>query len=391
VRVAYLDPFSGVSGDMVLGALVDAGLSVDALRDAVATVPVRGYTLGAEKVKRTGIAATRVTVEVSDEQPARTLGEILGIIGDSALPGSDKEQASAVFRRLAEAEAKVHGETAESVHLHDVGAVDAIVDIVGAVAGLRLLGVDDLYCGALPLGSGQVSGPHGTLPVPAPATLELIARASAPTRAVDGAGELVTPTGAALVMTLARFERPEMRIEQVGYGAGSRDPEDRPNVLRLWIGDAVVTAEKRQMVVLETNIDDMTPEMLGYALEKVLAEGAADAWFTPIQMKKNRPAVMLSVICSEPEEERVARTLLRETSTLGVRVRPVGRWEAEREVIEFTSSLGPATVKVKRLPGEPPGFAPEYEACRRLAEASGLPLAEVYRVVQTEAESQLAR
>ncbi|MDO8612744.1 MAG: LarC family nickel insertion protein, partial [Dehalococcoidia bacterium] len=190
------------------------------------------------------------------------------------------------------------------------------------------------------------------------------------------------------VTTLARFERPEMTLERIGYGAGSRDLPDRPNVLRLWLGEGVATAT-RPMVLIETNIDDMTGEMLGYVLEKLLAQGAVDAWLTPVQMKKNRPGVVLSVICREPEEEALARLLLRETSTLGVRVRPVHRWEAEREVLEFESSLGPAAVKVKRLPDEPPRVAPEYEACKRLAEASGLPLAEVYRIVQREGEERL--
>jgi uncharacterized protein (DUF111 family) len=198
----------------------------------------------------------------------------------------------------------------------------------------------------------------------------------------------VTPTGAALVTTLATFGRPEMTIEGVGYGAGADDPEGRPNILRLWLGEAA-DAPTRPMLLIETNIDDMTGEMLAYVQEKLLATGAADAWFTPVQMKKGRPAVMLSVICAEADEARIARLLLSETSTLGVRVRPVHRWEAEREVLEFESSLGPAAVKVKRLPGEPPRAAPEFEACRRLADVSGLPLAEVYRIVQAEAESRL--
>src|SRR3990172_8771839 len=207
-----------------------------------------------------------------------------------------------------------------------------------------------------------------------------------------GEGELVTPTGAAIVTTLARFERPEMTLERTGYGAGSRDLPDRPNVLRLWLGEALRQAQgtaTRPMVLIETNIDDMTGEMLGYVLEKLLAQGAADAWLTPVQMKKNRPGVVLSVICGEPEEEALARLILRETSTLRVRVRLVHRWEAEREALAFESSLGPAAVKVKRLPDEPPRVAPEYEACRRLAETSGLPLAEVYRIVQAEGEARL--
>jgi uncharacterized protein (TIGR00299 family) protein len=261
---------------------------------------------------------------------------------------------------------------------------------MGTVAGLRLLGVEELYCSPLPAGGGEVAGPHGTLPLPAPATLEILARARAPLRPDGGErGELVTPTGAALVAELARFGRPEMTLQKIGCGAGSRDTAERPNVLRLWLGEAVASPT-RPVLLMETNIDDMSGEMLGYAVEKLLAAGAADVWLTPVQMKKNRPGVVLSVICAESEEEALAWIILRETSTLGVRVRPVQRWEAEREAFEFESSLGPVAVKVKRLPDEPPRVAPEYEACKRLAERSGLPLAEVYRIVQGEAEARLA-
>jgi uncharacterized protein (TIGR00299 family) protein len=388
-RIAYLDCFAGVAGDMLLGAVIDAGLPVEDLRKELRRLPLEGYELHSRPVTRAGFAATHATVDVTPEQPPRTLADVLQIIDSSSLPEVDRQMTSRVFLRLAEAEAKVHGETIETVHLHDVGAVDAIVDVTGTVAGLRLLGVEALYSSPLTLGDGEAAGPHGRLPVPAPATLELIARANAPVRPSTGrTGELTTPTGAAIVTTLASFDRPEMNVERVGYGAGTRDPRDSPNVTRLWVGDAIA-AGTRPMLLIETNIDDMTGEMLAYVQEKLLENGAADAWFTPIQMKKGRPAVTLSVICRESDEEKLSRLLLRETSTLGVRVRPVHRWEAEREVMQFESSLGPAAVKVKRLPGEPPTVSPEYEACKRLAETAGLPLAEVYRIVQQEAERRL--
>ena len=392
-RIAYLDCFSGVSGDMVLGALVDVGVPLEEMRAELAKLPLAGYSLEARRVTKGGLAAVQAVVRVQERPTPRALADVTDIIDKSSLPLVDRERGIAVFRRLAEAEAAVHGETVETVHLHDVGAVDAMVDVMGSIAGLRLLGVEALYCSPLPSGEGRVEGRHGTLPLPAPAALELLARAGAPLRATDaGKGELVTPTGAAIVATLASFQRPEMTLERVGYGAGSRELPERPNVLRLWLGQGVAQAT-RPMILLETNIDDMTGEMLGYVLEKLLAGGAADAWLTPVQMKKGRPGVVLSVICAEVQEEPLARLLLRETTTLGVRVRPVHRWEAEREVVEFESSLGPAAVKVKRLPAgrhglpdEPPGVAPEYEACKRLAEASGLPLAEVYRIVKAEGE-----
>ncbi len=388
-RLAYLDCFSGISGDMLLGAIIDCGIAVEDLQSELSKLPLDGYKLSATMVTRGGLSATHAVVDVAGGPAPRTLGDVLEVIEKSALPHEDREKGARVFQRLAEAEARVHGETVGTVHLHDVGAVDAIVDVIGTLAGLRLLEVDELFASPLPVGSGIVDGPHGRLPVPAPATLELLARANAPLRPTDSdAGELVTPTGAAVLTSLASFGRPAMTLERVGYGAGSREIEGRPNVLRIWLGERIET-RARQILLIETNIDDMTGEMLAYARDKLLETGAADVWFTPVQMKKGRPGVMLSVICSEAQEESVARLLLRETSTLGVRVRPLHRWEAEREVVEYDSSLGRAAVKVKRIPGEPPAVAPEYEACKRLAEATGLTLAEVYRIVQSEGEARL--
>jgi len=259
---------------------------------------------------------------------------------------------------------------------------------VGAVVGLRLLGIETLYASPLPLGRGEVQAAHGKLPVPAPATLALLAIVGAPVSEVDEAGELVTPTGAAIVTTLARFKRPQMTLEKVGYGAGGHQTDDRPNVLRLWLGERA-SQSGNAVLLVETNIDDMTAELLGYVQERLFAAGAADVWFTPIQMKKNRPATMLSLLCAPEREQAVVEVLLSETSTLGVRVQEVRRHEAQREAFEFESSLGPACVKVKRLPGRGPQLSPEYEACRKLALERGLPLAEVYRIVEAEARAKL--
>jgi uncharacterized protein (TIGR00299 family) protein len=387
-RLAYIDCFSGVSGDMFLGALLDGGLPLEELRRELAKLPLTGWALEARAVKRGGLAATKADVRVQGCQGPWTLPQLVAIVEGSGLLQADREKGVAAFRRLAEAEAKVHGESVEEVRLHDVGALDTVIDIMGAVVGLRLLRVEAVYAAPLPMGEGEVEVEGVTLPVPAPATLEILARAGAP-MLPGGQGEMVTPTGASILTAIARFERPAMTIQHVGYGAGSRDPQDRPNVLRLWLGEPL-EGPGRTMVLIETNIDDMPGELLGYVQERLLAAGAADAWFTSIQMKKGRPAVMLSVLCSEAVEAELARLILRETSTLGVRVRPVHRYEAEREVMAFQPSLGPAAVKVKRLSGEPPLAAPEYEACKRLAEASGLPLAEVYRIVQAEAGGRLA-
>jgi len=391
-RAAYLDCFSGISGDMLLGALLDGGLPIDALRGELTKLRVPGWELHSEPVMRAGMAATRAHVDLAESpQPHRRLPDILAVLDASSLDVRDGERAAAVFRRLAAAEAKVHGIAAEAVDFHEVGALDSIVDIVGGVIGLRLLGIDALYCSALPAGSGEVRAAHGVLPVPAPATLELIAMANAPLASSKGDRpmELVTPTGAAIVTELATFERPTMRIERVTHGAGGRDPEGWPNVLRMWIGETVEAALP-SMLLIETNIDDMNPEIIGYVQEKLFEAGAADIWVQAIQMKKNRPAMLLSVICAPEREDAIARLILRETSTLGVRVTPVRRHEAQRESFTFESSLGTAAVKVKRLPGEPPRAAPEYEACRKLAETHGLPLADVYRIVEREALERLA-
>jgi uncharacterized protein (TIGR00299 family) protein len=389
-RVAYFDCFSGASGDMILGALVDAGLPFDALRGEIEKLrlPQEAFEITARAVKRAGFAATKVDVEVREPPRHRALAEVLSIVDRSDLAPPDKRDVRRVFEALGEAEAEVHGQPLTEVELHEVGSIDAMVDITGAVAGLRLIGAEKVYASALPLGHGQAKGSHGAIPVPAPATVELLARAHAPIAGGEGPlGELVTPTGAAILTAIATFERPAMRIDKVGCGAGGRDPADRPNMLRLWLGETDAVA--RTMRLLETNIDDMAPELLAYAQEKLMAAGAADVWFTPIQMKKNRPAVMLSVLCSEAAEAEMARLVLRETTTLGLRSRDVRRFEAEREVVEFESSLGPVAVKVKRLPGEAPTAAPEFEVCRKLAEARGLPLAEVYRIVAAEAEAHI--
>ena len=387
--IAYLDCFSGVSGDMLLGALVDAGVAPEALRAELTKLSLGGYHLDIAKAQRAGLAATRVSVVLEEaKQPHRRLPDILALIECSALPNDDKERGAAVFQRLAGAEARVHGTEPDAVEFHEVGAVDAIVDVLGAVAGLRLLGVERLYCSPLPAGGGTARGAHGELPVPAPATLALLADAGAPIAAApDGDMELVTPTGAAIVTALARFERPAMAVRAVGYGAGARDPEGRPNALRLWLGEAL--ARPATMLLIETNIDDMSAELFGYAQERLFAAGAADVWFMPVQMKKNRPGVLLSALCPVEREQAVVEALLRETSTLGVRVREIARHEAARETFEFESSLGPAAVKVKRLPGLT-AVAPEYEACARIARELGLPLPEVYRTVQREAEQRLA-
>lgn len=393
MRIAYFDCFAGASGDMVLASLLDAGLSLEALKAALSALPVSGFRLEASRERRGALVGTRLRVLVDEPQVPRRLADIEAVLRQSALSSVVQDRALEVFRRLAEAEGAVHGIPPEDVHFHEVGAVDAIVDIVGTVIALELLGIEEVYVSPLPLGGGLVRSDHGPLPVPAPATLQLLARAQAPLRPAlpneIELGEMVTPTGAALLTTLGRFARPAFRLVGLGHGVGARDPQQVPNVLRVWIGERDEAASG--LVLLETNIDDMNPELYGYVMERLFAAGALDVWFTPIQMKKNRPGTMLSVLGRQEAEAALAEVLLSETSTLGLRVQPVTRHEAQRETFAFESSLGPAQVKVKRHGGRPVQVAPEYEACRELAQAHGLPLHEVYRTVQQEAWALLGR
>jgi uncharacterized protein (TIGR00299 family) protein len=390
LRIGYFNCFSGVSGDMILGALLDAGLSLDSLTAKLARLPLSGYRISAQPASRGVITGTQAIVAVDERaREHRGIKDILSLVENSELSQRAKERSALIFNRLATAEAKVHRVPIEEVHFHELGAIDAIVDVVGAVIGLELLGIEALFCSPLPAGSGTVQTEHGVIPVPAPATLELIATSSAPIRATPspGLGELVTPTGAAIVTTLASFESPTLSLERIGYGVGSRELAAMPNVLPFWIGES--TAEERQLLLLETNIDDMSPELHGYVMEQLFEHGALDVWFTPIQMKKNRPAVMLSVLAPPEAEGKIVDTLLRETSTLGLRRQMVGRHESEREIVAFDSSLGRVMVKVKRFRGARIGLSPEFEDCRRLAQEHGLPLQDVYRIITAEASAQL--
>ena len=375
--IGYLDLPSGVSGDMLLGCLVDAGWPVD---DLIATVralhlPAENWTITAERVMRGPLAATLVHVTAPVESHHRHLSDIQSIIAASDLPATVQARAIDVFTRLAAAEAAVHGVDVKSIHFHEVGALDAIIDIVGVCAGLHALGVTQLYAGALPLGSGWVNSAHGKLPVPAPATLALLAAAGAPSRPAPGPGELVTPTGAALVCALAEFRQPAMSLRRIGYGAGQKQ-FDWPNVARLWLGEATTAAEQPgtsdmlpAMVQLETNLDDMNPEHYGPLVEHLLAAGAADVWLTPVQMKKGRPGIVVSVLAAAAHEAVLARLLLEETTTLGVRVHVVHRHEAERSFATVETVYGPVRVKLKLIDGTVNGAKPEHDDCVRLGHA----------------------
>ncbi|MGH9631545.1 MAG: nickel pincer cofactor biosynthesis protein LarC [Bryobacteraceae bacterium] len=370
MRICYLDAFSGISGDMTVGALLDAGADFAALDSALTSLGT-GATFRAEKTKRRGIAATKFHVEGGQSKSHRHLSHIVKMIEGSSLPESVKKTSLAVFRKLGEAEAKVHNIAMEKVHFHEVGAVDSICDIVGACFCFDHLGIDAIHSAALNLGSGTANTEHGVLPVPAPATAELVA--GKPVYARGPAVELTTPTGAAIVSTLAHFGTlPPMTISRTGYGAGDRDFPEHANVLRVLIGQPTGAKESIAVTVLETNIDDQSPQVLGYAMERLFEKGALDVTLTPAYMKKNRPGVVLSVIARPEDQEQLAQVMLTETSSLGLRVYTAERRVQARESVEVETPHGRVRVKLSSS-----SFAPEYDDCRRIAAETGVPLKQV--------------
>jgi hypothetical protein len=374
------------------------------LKKGLAGLDFHGYELTAEKVLRSSITATKFNVVLVEEEhePSheslhhhRGLSEILNIINTGNIPDNVKLKSSEIFRKLGQVEAGIHGVPLEEVHFHELGAVDTIIDIVGTVFALETLKIERVYSSPLAVGSGTVKTAHGILPVPAPATLQILANAGAPIinapPSENPPGELLTPTGAVLITYLASgFRQPKLKLEKVGYGAGNKQFSTWPNVVRIWIGEEDDAANDDGLVLLETNIDDMNPQIYGYLMEKLFAEKAADVWFTPIQMKKNRPAIMLSVLAPSTLEGKLSEIIMKETSTLGIRSRAVSRHMAQREIIEFDSSLGRAHAKIKRFGQDILAVSPEYDDCRRLALEHNLPLHEVSRIVEIEARHYMA-
>lgn len=376
--IGYFDTPSGISGDMFLACLLDAGWTVESLRATIDRVglPDGSWSIEARETTRGPLRA--VLVDVKTREPSgehRGLGTIRGLIEGADLPPAVRRNAIGTFERLAAAEAKVHGTTVDKVHFHEVGALDAIIDIVGSAAGLDAIGIDRLFASPLPLAPGWVKTEHGELPLPAPATLELLAAAGAPTRSAPGPGELVTPTGAALLAELATFEQPRMTLSRIATGCGQKKLE-WPNVARLWLGEPTETAH--EIVQLEANIDDMNPQFFAVVSDRLFAAGALDVWLAPVQMKKQRPGVVLGVLAPAPSEVALADIILRETTSLGVRVGPVRRHEAARELSTVETPFGAVRVKLKRLGDEVVGAMPEFEDCRRLAEQHGVSVRAVH-------------
>ena len=384
MKAAYFHPIGGASGDMILAALLDAGLPLHRLEEGVAALNVPNVRVRAWRDQRGAVAGTRVDVETPDGGPG-TIDGFVKTIGESALPDIVKERAISIFRRLGEAEAAVHGAHDAPPRLHELGSWDTLVDVVGAVIGLHALGVKAVFSAPLVVGSGTMETSHGTLPVPGPATAHLIADAGAPIGPVPGErlGELTTPTGAAILTTLAAFTAPTMRVESIGYGLGTKEVAGLPNALAVWLGE--VASEGTTLVLLETNIDDSTPEVLAYVQERLMELGALDAWLMPVHMKKGRAGVLLSVLAPVNLEPLLVDAMLRETTTLGVRTRPIHRYEARREVRRVETSLGAIGVKVKLMNGRVVSAAPEFEDCRRIAREQERALQEVYRLAEEAA------
>ncbi len=386
--IAYLDLPSGISGDMFLGCLVDAGWPVADLEATITQLglPAGSWTLTQTSVMRGPLRATLLDVRATVGDAHRHLHHIREIINQSRLPTPIQERAIAVFTRLATAEASVHGSTVEEVHFHEVGAIDAIIDIVGVCAGLAALGVERLYASGAPLGEGWTNSAHGRIPLPAPATLALLTAVNAPTRPAPGAGELVTPTGAALLAELATFHQPRMKLQRIGIGAGQKEFA-WPNVARVWLGEPV---DDGLLVQMETNIDDMNPELYAAVSDQLFAAGALDVWTTPIQMKKGRPAILLSVLAPASNEQILADILLRETTTLGLRVHTVHRHEARRDFITVETVYGAIPVKRKWLYNQVVGVKPEYDVCLRLAQQQDVSVRLVHETAQAAAFALLS-
>lgn len=386
MKILYFDCFAGISGDMTVGALLDLGVPLSFLKEELARLrpPLSGYALSAEETSRRGIRATKFGVHVIEDQPHRHYVDIVEMIEGSSLADEVKLTAGQILRRLAEAEAKVHGVELNRVHFHEVGALDSIIDIVGTALCLQYLEIKELFASALPLGSGYIETAHGRLPVPAPATAELLR--GIPVHAELGAGERVTPTGAAILAALCSGfgAPPPFTLAEVGHGAGDRDFPDAPNILRIMRGERKISLPGDEIRVLETHIDDMNPEILGFLLEQLLAAGALDVTYSPLLMKKSRPGVRITILSPPELQEKLARMLLSETSAIGVRHYPATRLKLHRSLEERHTSLGKVQVKVIRDGADLVRVVPEFEECRRIAEDKGIPLQDVYKIIERE-------
>lgn len=390
MRAAYFDCFSGISGDMVLGALVDLGWPVEELERELDKLDLFDYEIKVKKVAKQGIVSTQIKIRVKEGKKERTLEDILSILDKSKLEEKIKERSRAIFTKLASVEAKIHGKDVQKIHFHELGGLDTIIDVVGAVAGVNYLGIEKVYSSPLPLGKGFVKCAHGILPVPAPATLELLK--DIPVYGSHIEAELVTPTGAAIIMSLAENfgQIPPMKIENIGYGAGQRDLPI-PNLLRVSVGALKNVYEEDVVSLIQTNIDDMNPEFYEHIVDRLFREGALDVFLTPIQMKRIRPATMLSVITDEEKMERMLGIIFDETTTLGVRISKIKRRKLNRENRKISTKYGKIEVKIGKLDGVLKNISPSYKECRKIATHLNIPLKKVYQEAKQAAFDLLAK
>tara|TARA_B100001146_G_scaffold55040_2_gene48270 strand:+ start:7635 stop:8831 length:1197 start_codon:yes stop_codon:yes gene_type:complete len=397
MRIAYIQPIGGASGDMMLGALTDLGMPIEHLEAELGKLNVGGYRLEARQETRCEMRGTYLKVDLED-QTRHSPKQLLETVAGSSLSESVKDRSSQVLNALWAAECRVHGETQDILELEELGSVDTLVDVVGSAIGFEYLEVSGIHAGPLVIGNATPPRWAGGYSNPAPATLELIAAAGAPVVGdkpmYEDAGELTTPTGAALITTLADFSRPAFNVDRVGLGLGTKDPAGFPNALRVWLADlaqaeATSSVIQGEVVLLETNLDDVSGLVLGYTQERLFAIGALDVWNTPIQMKKNRPGTILSVLVPKGKEREASELILRETPTLGIRTRPVDRYVADRKMVTIETSLGPVTVKFKLLDGVAISAAPEPEEVRRIALETGTPFQEVYQRTTEAARREL--
>ncbi len=395
MKIAYFNCFSGISGDMTVGALLDTGLKIEILEKELKKLGLSGYQLEVKKAVKRGISATQFKVKIKEEGVERTIKGILTILEKSKLDEEIKKETKKIFFNIAQAESKIHQKDIDKIHFHEIGGLDSIIDITSAVIGIKTLGIEEIYSSALPVGKGFVKCAHGVIPVPAPATLELLK--NIPTYSGGIESEMITPTGAAIISTLAKSfgKRPLMKIERIGYGAGEKE-FTIPNLLRVSVGEKISKDKdfkddyiSDEAVLIETNIDDMNPEFYNYIMDQLFSQGALDVFLTPIQMKKNRPAHMLSIIVYEQNLKEILEVLFSESTTLGVRIKEIKRLRLGQQNFIAETKYGKIRVKVGIFKGEIKNIAPEYEDCKKMAKQHQVPLKEVYEEVKKVAYDKL--
>lgn len=392
MKTAYLDCFSGISGDMFLGALLDAGLDPKILKDLVKRLGLQKVGLKITRESRCGLEGTRLQVQIPTHSPERKLKDILKRIEKAKLSSNVQENAQAIFQHLAKVEAKIHGTTPEKIHFHEIGAEDSLVDIVGACLAIDMMGLRTIYASSIPLGGGFHKTAHGELPMPGPAALELLK--GVPVTRDSRKGELVTPTGAVLLKHFCKGygALPEMRIETIGYGVGSKDFAPYPNLLRVLIGEKTSISEDTEVdhiILLETNIDDMNPQFFSYVSELLFEAGALDVYLSPIQMKNSRSGIKLSALVKPSDEKKMCDIFFKETPTLGIRRSQIGRIKLQRKIKIFQSSIGPVSIKLGFQAGRLVSLAPEYKDLKALAKKTGRPIREIHIQVISEARKKI--